>query len=114
MLSMSQAGLIWVHVTLVVAAVWLFIRVSPVALVVSTALAYVATILVWLIAIRIGTPQVFVWSSEQWEYPLGLVTLVSLVTAFLSLSGMRRRARQRIARESMVPPAPDDAQRDAA
>ncbi len=105
---MAQAGLIWVHVTLVVAGVWLFIRVSPVALVVATALAYVATILVWLIAIRLGTPQIFVWSSAQWEYPLGLVTLVSLVTAFLALSGMRRRARKRIARESMIPPAPEE------
>lgn len=111
---MAHAALIWVHVTLVVAAVWLFIRVKPIALVVAIAIAYMATIMVWLVAIRIGTPQLFVWSSESWEYPLGLVTSVSLITGYLALSGMRRRARQRIARESMTPPPPSpDGERDS-
>lgn len=86
---MANAGLIWAHVTLVVAAIWVFIRVKPIALAVAVAVTYAATILGWLVAIHFNMPTPWAVDALRVQHPIALVTAMSACVGWLTLRSMR-------------------------
>ena len=96
----SELGVLWLQATLCVAAVWLFLRVQLLPVIVATASVYVVTILAWMLLVHFDAPTVWNIHIEEREYPVGSLVALGLVTAFVVLRQMDRRGRRLQARRA--------------